>query len=75
MFKNTKLIKERDELLDEINELKQNTVERDKLREQVRELKDDIQSLKSKKTIAEEDIKHMIRLKEERIEVANEKKA
>ena len=75
MFKNTRLIRERDELLDEINELKVNTVERDKLREQVRELKDDIQSLKSKKKIEEEDIKHMIRLKEERMEVANEKKA
>ena len=74
MFKNTKLIKERDELLEEISELKGNTVERDKLREQVRELKDDIASLKSKKKIEEEDIKHMVRLKEERMAVENQKK-
>lgn len=74
MFKNTKLIKERDDLLKEINELKGNTIERDKLREQVRSLKDDIESLKSKKKIEEEDIKHMVRLKEERMEVANQKK-
>ena len=50
------------------------TKERDALREQVRTLKDDIASLESKKKIEEEDIKHMVRLKEERMEVANEKK-
>ena len=74
MFGNKRLIRERDELLAEVNELKENLPERDKLREEVRVLKDDIASLKSKKKIEEEDIKHMVRLKEERMEVANEKK-
>tara|TARA_R110000803_G_scaffold210685_3_gene283218 strand:+ start:8136 stop:8522 length:387 start_codon:yes stop_codon:yes gene_type:complete len=75
MFGNKSLIKERDELREEVTELKRELPERDQLREEVRKLKDDIAGLKSKKKIEEEDIKHMVRLKEERMEVANEKKS
>ena len=74
MFKNTKLLKERDDLVKEIKELKRELPERDSLRKQVRDLKDDLAGLKAQKKIEEEDIKHMVRLKEERMAVANEKK-
>ena len=48
--------------------------EKEELQEEVRRLKDDLESLKTKKKIEEEDIKHMVKLKEERLEVENEKK-
>ena len=67
--------KERDELIKEIDELKTNLGDRDKLRDQVRDLKDEIAGLKSKKKIEEEDIKHMVRLKEERLELKSQKMA
>ncbi len=43
-------------------------------RKEIRKLKDDIADLKHEKKITEEDIKHMVRIREERIEVENEKK-
>jgi predicted metal-dependent hydrolase len=46
----------------------------DSSRKLIRDLKDEIAGLKNEKKITEEDIKHMVRLKEERMEVANEKK-
>ena len=67
------LKKERDELIKEIDELKRNLGDRDRLRDQVRELGDQIATLKNKKKIEEEDIKHMVRLKEERLEVKSKK--
>ena len=48
--------------------------EYDGAREQIRELKDELAGLKGEKKIAEEDIKHMVRIREERMEVENEKK-
>ncbi len=43
-------------------------------KKQIRELKDEIADLKHEKKITEEDIKHMVRLREEKIEVENERK-
>ena len=66
-------IKKREELLKEIDALKTDIDERDRLRDQVRDLKDEIAGLQSKKKIEQEDIRHMVRLKEERMEVTHEK--
>lgn len=44
------------------------------LRAEIRKLKDEIADLKHEKKITEEDIKHMVRLREERLEVEAEKK-
>ena len=46
----------------------------ERLKKERRELKDQIADLKHEKKITEEDIKHMVRIREERIEVENEKK-
>ena len=48
--------------------------ENERLKKEKRELKDEIADLKHEKKITEEDIKHMVRIREERIEVENEKK-
>lgn len=48
--------------------------EYDSSRKLIRDLKDEIAGLKNEKKITEEDIKHMVRLREERLEVENEKK-
>ena len=74
MFGNKKLQQERDELVKEVSDLKTNLGERDRLRDQVRTLKDEIAGLKAQKKIETEDIKHMVRMKEERAEVENDKK-
>lgn len=44
------------------------------LRAEIQDLKNELATLKHEKKIAEEDIKHMIRLREERLEVEAEKK-
>lgn len=44
------------------------------LRAQIQDLKNEIADLKHEKKITEEDIKHMVRIREERMEVENEKK-
>lgn len=46
----------------------------ERLKKERRSLKDQIADLKHEKKITEEDIKHMVRIREERIEVENEKK-
>jgi len=43
-------------------------------RKVIRDLKDNIAGLKNDKKIAEEDIKHMVRIREEKLEVENERK-
>lgn len=48
--------------------------EREQLRTQIRELKDKVADLKHEKKLSDEDIKHMVRIEKERIEVENEKK-
>lgn len=75
MFGTKRLIEERDELIKEITVIRGELGERDELRKQVRNLKDDLAGLKSKKKIEEEDIKHMVRMKEERMEVEHDKKS
>jgi len=65
--------RQRDELVKEITRIKGELCERDTLRDQVRNLKDELAGLQSKKKIEEEDIKHMVRLKEERLEVKSQK--
>ena len=57
----------------EVTELKAELLERKVLKTQVQDLKDEIAGLKSRKKIEEEDIKHMVRLKEERLEVKSQK--
>lgn len=50
------------------------TQERNRLERQVADLEKDLETLKHKKKIEEEDIKHMVRLKEERQEVEFQKR-
>jgi len=46
----------------------------DELRSDRRELKDEVEQLKLKKKIEEEDIKHMVKMKEERLDLAHSKR-
>ena len=46
----------------------------ERLKKERRALKDEVADLKHERKIADEDIKHMVRIREERIEVENEKK-
>lgn len=47
--------------------------ERDRLRDEVSDLRSEVKQLKSNKKIEEEDIKHMIKMKEEAVEIDNQK--
>ena len=49
-------------------------VTEESLRKEIQGLKNELATLKHKKKITEEDIKHMVRMREEKIEVLNEKK-
>ena len=55
-------------------ELDSSVGEADKAKAELRTVKDNLADLKLKKKIEEEDIKHMVKMKEERNEVENEKK-
>lgn len=50
------------------------TGEMEDLRAERLNLKDEVGNLKLKKKVEEEDIKHMVKMKEERLDLANEKK-
>ncbi|MBL4891439.1 MAG: hypothetical protein JKX91_06390 [Rhizobiaceae bacterium] len=74
MFGLKKLQGEYDELLKKCTELESEVAERDRLRQEVRDLKDDLAGLKSKKKIEEENIKHMVKMKEEKMELDFQKR-
>ena len=44
------------------------------LKEEIRRLKDELEDLKTKKVMEEREIKHLVKLKEEKLDVENQKK-